>query len=58
MNPPAVKPIQDVAFYNCSQLTTVNGGEGLEEIGNKAFGRCISLQRLDITSNLKAGSQA
>jgi hypothetical protein len=28
--PPAIKAIKDYAFYGCTQMTTVNGGEGLE----------------------------
>ena len=48
--PPAVKAIKDGA---CTQLTIVNLGEGLEEIGACAFARCTSLQRLVIPPAVK-----
>lgn len=35
--PPSVKVIKDEAFLRCSQLTHVDLGEGLEEIGWGAF---------------------
>jgi hypothetical protein len=42
--PPSVKAIRNSAFFNFSQLTTVNGGDGLEEIGEGAFQYCTSLR--------------
>jgi hypothetical protein len=38
------------AFSWCSQLTTVIIGEGLKEIGEKAFCECTSLREILITS--------
>jgi hypothetical protein len=29
--------VMEAAFYQCTQLTTVNRGEGIEGIGNEAF---------------------
>jgi hypothetical protein len=47
---PSVKEIKDCAFYCCTQLTTVSGGKGLEEIGEGAFGRCTSLHEIFMLS--------
>jgi hypothetical protein len=47
------KAIKTEAFSRCSGLTTVTLGEGLEEIGEGAFWRCISLQG-DVTNTVKA----
>jgi hypothetical protein len=35
--PPAVKAIKERSFSQCSQLTTVILGKGMEEIGEDAF---------------------
>ena len=35
-------------------MTTVNFGNGLEEIGELAFVRCRSLVRIDIPPNVRA----
>ncbi len=44
----------DYAFHLCVQLTTVNGGEGLEEIGESAFYGRKSLQEITIHPTVKA----
>jgi hypothetical protein len=45
--------IKDRAFEGCLQLTTVNGGEGLEEIGEAAFS-CTTLKQILIPRAVKA----
>ena len=44
---PSVRAIKDWAFWECSGLTTVILGDGLEEIGKRAFSR-TSLVRINI----------
>jgi hypothetical protein len=44
--PTSVKIIKNEAFISCSWITNVQLGEGLEEIGVRAFAECTSL--LDI----------
>ena len=41
-----MKGVKNREFLDCSQLTTVNGGEGLEEIGKGAFYECSSLHEI------------
>ena len=41
--PPAVRAIEDWAFYGCSQLVTAILNNGLEVIGKGAFEECRSL---------------
>jgi hypothetical protein len=50
---PAVKTIKDRALRNCSGLTTVILGEGLEEIGQEAFNECTSLHEIVIPNAVK-----
>lgn len=38
------------AFYNCTKLTTVKGGNGLTKIGTSAFKNCTSLSSFTINS--------
>jgi hypothetical protein len=40
LTPPAIRAMRNHAFFRCSQLTNVNGGEGLEEIREYAFYEC------------------
>jgi hypothetical protein len=46
--PPTFKSIKCRAFAFCTQLTTVNLWEGLEEIGDGVFWSCTSLQLIVI----------
>lgn len=43
--------IGDYAFYGCSTLKEVSLVNGLQTIGNGAFGECIRLERCNIESN-------
>jgi hypothetical protein len=45
---PSIRRIEDYAFHKCSLLTIVDLGEGLEEIGKRAFGGCTSLREIVI----------
>ena len=45
--PNAVKAIRDRTF-NSSGLTTATLGDGLEEIGMRAFNYCTLLQHIDM----------
>ncbi len=49
-----MKEIKERAFYRCAQLTAVNGGEGLEEIGEGAFFGCTLLHEFFIPPAVKA----
>ena len=52
--PTTIKVILDGTFRRCSQLTTVNLGEGLEGTEALAFGECVStLQKISIPSTVK-----
>jgi hypothetical protein len=46
--------VVDASICECSQLTTVILGEGLEEIGKHAFGRCTSLYDISIPPAVKS----
>ena len=50
--PPAIRAIKDGAFYDCSGLTTVILGNGLEEIGESAFDGCACV-RITIPPNVR-----
>jgi hypothetical protein len=55
---PCVKAIEDEAFIECSELTVVNLGEGLEEIGMGACHVCTSLHEIlipDAVKKIKSG---
>ncbi len=58
MIPLAVKAIEQDAFQGCLQLTIVNLGEGLEEIGRGAFQSCMSLHEIVIPPTVKAIKEA
>jgi hypothetical protein len=45
---PDVKVIKSRAFYQCTQLATMNHGEGLVDIGEEAFMGCRSLNEIII----------
>ena len=51
--PNAVKKIREVAFSGCSGLTVVDLGEGVEEIGEEAFG-WTALKSIKIPPAVKA----
>jgi hypothetical protein len=51
---PSVRAIRGSAFKCCSNLSIVNFGEGLEEIGEKAFEGCSSIQAVFIPAAVKA----
>ena len=51
---PSVKAIEEWEFSECSQLTIVNLGEGLEEIGEGAFQLCTSLHETFVPDAVKA----
>ena len=46
--PPAIKVINDLTLYQCSQLTTVIIGKWVKEIGKFAVLECRTLQRIVI----------
>lgn len=51
--------VSDDAFYNCGDLTAVDFGSGVTEIGSDAFGVCIGLTEITIPSSVTAiGSYA
>ncbi len=54
MIPNVVKNIKCRAFYDCSDLTSVTLGDGLEEIGKEAFCQCTSLECIAIPNSVKA----
>ena len=58
MIPAAIKVIKDYAFSQCSQLTTVILGTGLEEIGEAAFAECTSLHEILIPHAIKSIKEA
>ena len=49
----SVRRIHGRAFYCRSQLRTVTGGDGLEEIGYSSFARCESLCGITISPNVR-----
>ncbi len=51
---PSAKRISDGAFRSCRDLTTVDLGEGVEEIGEGAFDECISLNEILIPPAVRA----
>ena len=53
MIPTAVEAMGKRAFFRCTQLTTVNLGVGLKEIGVLAFMGCIRLHEISIPSTVK-----
>ena len=48
INLPSAKIVVGSAFWNCTALTSVKFGKELESIGNGAFCRCKSLERITI----------
>lgn len=50
----AVKSIKDGAFSHCRRLDTSTLGDGLEDIGEKAFWCSRSLQHIVIPNAVKA----
>jgi hypothetical protein len=50
---PAVKEIGEKAFDGCHQLINVELNEGLEQIDDKAFRWCTSLESIIIPSTVK-----
>jgi hypothetical protein len=52
--PPVVKAFKNKTFFECSGLTTVIFGDGLEEIRERAFQDCMSLVRIEIPPAVKA----
>ncbi len=50
--PDATKTIENYAFYNCCNLTSVTIPEGLTNIGNYAFLRCASLLSVSIPDSV------
>ena len=54
-----VTVIYDMTFMGCENLTTVTGGEGVEEIGSYAFRGCAKLNAISFSSVLtKIGDYA
>ena len=51
---PTVRAIEDWAFFRRLELKIVNLREGLEEIGQAAFGECTSLHEILIPPAVKA----
>jgi len=51
--PETVTEIDDYAFSDCSNLTTVNYSKKLTKIGEYAFQRCTSLEKIYIPKSLK-----
>ena len=47
-----IDSISDCAFYNCSQLTSVELPEGVTSIGSNAFAYCSQLSRVDLPSTI------
>ena len=54
---PSVKAVKDWPFLHCTQYTTVNLSEELEEIGNAAFSECTSLYEIVISPAVKVLKQ-
>ena len=51
--PDTVELIDNMAFFKCESLKTVNLPEGLVMIGRSCFGGCISLENLEIPESLQ-----
>ncbi|MBQ2999200.1 MAG: leucine-rich repeat protein [Clostridia bacterium] len=51
--PDYVTSIEDQAFENCSNVTSVTLGIGLTSIGQYSFGNCIGLTSIAIPNNVK-----
>ena len=49
--PSSVEVIEDYAFYNCSELTTVVLDNGISEIGNSVFAACVKLENIVLQEN-------
>lgn len=58
ITPPLDKAIKTAVFCHCEVLTTANLGEGLEEIGHKAFCGCASLHEINIPPLVKMIKEA
>ncbi len=52
--PLSLRKIEDYAFANCLNLTTIELPEGLREIGESAFIGCSSITRVKIPNSVKS----
>ena len=50
--PDSVTSIEDMAFYNCADLTSVTIPESVTNIGNQAFGHCTGLTSVIIPDSV------
>ena len=51
--PTTVTAISNYAFYNCLQLTIVDGCDNVKEIGNDAFNSCLQLSVFPFGNKIK-----
>ena len=51
--PDSVEIIEDRAFFECYQLESVQFGNGLKEIGERAFEGCSEVPEIDLPQSLK-----
>ena len=52
MQPLKVKQIDDRAFFNCQNVTSVTLPEGIVSIGEQAFSHCYAMTRINIPSTV------
>lgn len=50
--PPLLKIIENVTFYECKNLRTVNFPDGLEKIGQDVFAK-TSLENIELPTSLR-----
>ncbi|MDE7087533.1 MAG: leucine-rich repeat domain-containing protein, partial [Clostridia bacterium] len=53
VNMPAVTSVGDMAFYECTNLESIEFKSGLTEIGDRAFERCPSLATVTLPDTVK-----
>ncbi len=51
--PESVTMIEDFAFYSCTNLTIVTGGEGIKEIQDQVFDKCNKLENITLFEGLE-----
>lgn len=49
---PNVAEIEDFAFYECSELTSVTMSKSLKKIGECAFAHCSSISSIEIPDSV------